>query len=140
MRLGAVVAEDRDTVVPLSEGPTCAIVETDTGEVTYLPNPAVTARGGRRAAVTRFFVESGVEAVLSVPGTFCERSHQLARDSGLQFIPVEAGTRLGQLLADPAAYLGRRTASLSPSMLHRHDHPRGEHGHTGFDAHERDAT
>ena len=142
MRIGAVLAEDRERIVPLPEGPIAAVIETETGEVTYLPNPALSVRQGRRAAVTRLFVDSGVKAVLAVPGAFCEHSHDLARRHGLEFIPVEPGTRLAQVLADPQAYLSRRTSALPPAMLfvpvegegHHHagaarhgGHPRSDH-------------
>lgn len=117
MRIGAVLAQDRETLMPLPEGPTVAIVDTDTGEVAYLPNPALDLQKGRRAAVTRLFIDRGVRAVLSVPGAFCEHSHELAKEHGLQFIPVDPGTRLSQVLADLPGYLQRRTPSLPSDML-----------------------
>ncbi|NLG68716.1 MAG: hypothetical protein GX496_03985 [Firmicutes bacterium] len=138
MRIGAVLGQDRETIVPLPDGPTAAIVETETGEGTYLPNPALSVRQGRRAAVTRLFIDSGVKAVLAVPGAFCEHSHELARRHGLEFIPVAAGTRLPQVLADPAGYLSQRRPSRPTGMLfvsmgehhghHDHAHPR-QHRH-----------
>ena len=117
MRIGSVVAEDGETLVPLPDGPTVVIVEAETGQVTRLPNPARGLAQGRRAAVTRLFVERGVQAVLSVPGAFCELSHGLAREHGLQFIPVAEGTRLSQVLADLPRYLQQRTSTLPPGML-----------------------
>lgn len=131
MRIGAVLAQDRDTLVPLPEGPTVAIAEAESGEVTYLPNPARGLTQGRRAAVTRLFIEQGVQVVLSVPGAFCERSHELAREHGLQFVPVKEGTRLSEVLEDLPKYLQQRTSALPPGMLfvaldavhaHAHDH------------------
>ena len=89
--------------------------------------------------MTRLFIDSGVKAVLAVPGAFCEHSHALARRHGLEFIPVATGTRLPQVLADPAGYLGQRRPSLSTEMLFV---PKGEHhshhGHAHPDGHRHD--
>ncbi|WP_324716527.1 hypothetical protein U7230_14415 [Carboxydochorda subterranea] len=133
MRIGAVLDTDQDTIVPLPDGPIAAIADTDSGQVTHLPNPAQTVRQGRRAVVTRLFVDSGVKAVLAVPGTFCEHSHELAQRHHLEFIPVEAGTRLSQVLADPEPYLKRRVRSLPVSLLFTHtgEAHAGPHRHHG---------
>ena len=117
MRIGAVVAEDGDTLVPLSDGPTVVIAESESGELARLAHPAAGQQKGRRAAVVRLLVERGVQAVLSVPGAFCTYSAGLAREHELEFIAVEAGTRLSQVLADPETYLSRRTSSLPKDML-----------------------
>jgi len=117
VRIGSVVAEDRETLVPLPDGPTVVIVEAETGKVTHLPNPAQGLAQGRRAAVTRLFIEHGVQVVLSVPGAFCEHSHGLAKANGLHFVPVAEGTRLSQVLADLPRYLQQRTSTLPPGML-----------------------
>lgn len=123
MRIGAVLGKDHDTIVALPDGPVAAIVDTDSGQVTPLPNPARSVRQGRRAVVTRLFLDGGVRAVLTVPGAFCKSSHELAQRHDLEFIPVEVGTRLSTVLSQPDQFLKRRVKALPVEMLVVHVGP-----------------
>lgn len=117
MRIAAVLDADGDTIVPLSDGPAVAILDSERGTVEKHDNPGWPLTTGRRPATTQFLIAQGVEAVCSVPETFCANSLGAAVQGGLKFIRLPAGTKFSQLVADPAPYLRNMVSDLPAGEL-----------------------
>lgn len=106
MKVAAVIGIDGNTIVPLPDGPTIRLWDTDTGATSEIPNPAFGKETDRRPTAARALVGVGAQIVITPPGSFCSPSHKIATEAGMRFWPVNRGTRwddLWQGLAEPPA-------------------------------------
>lgn len=98
MRIAAAVSEDGNQILPLSDGPTLKILDTETLETESFPNPGFPLQQGRRAAATDCLHEHGVELVLAVPMTFCSTSQERARSYDMHFALLPEGTTWDEVI------------------------------------------
>ncbi|MEH7122324.1 hypothetical protein V7127_03645 [Bacillus sp. JJ1773] len=97
MKLGIVLAKDNETIVPIVEGEIARIYDTDTGECTDSPNPALGLTEGRRGATVKWMVSQGVKVLCAPPGMLCELSYSKAQEEQLKFFRLESGTKFNEL-------------------------------------------
>ncbi|BDG61202.1 hypothetical protein [Caldinitratiruptor microaerophilus] len=140
MRIGAVL-DGSGRIVPLPDGPTVVVYDTETGAEQRFDNPAANFQRARRAAVVEFLHKQGAEAVCSVPGTFCATSHGLAQRHAMRFILLDSGTTWDEVRANAEALAARAVTAVPVILLHshghghghdhdhEHDHHHGDHGH-----------
>ncbi len=126
MRIAAVVSEDGNTIVGLTQGPTVVIYDTETKNTREFPNPAITAQSERRRVVVELMASQGTDFACAVPGGFCPHSQQAAITHGIRFIALEPGSRFSSVVADPDQFTTGAVAKLPPSFLFMHS---GEHEH-----------
>ncbi|MBE3582689.1 MAG: hypothetical protein IMX01_01090 [Limnochordaceae bacterium] len=120
MRIGAAVAGPEQRVVPLPDGDELVILDTESGAEQRVANPAHSAEKQRRLVAAEEFIQRRVEAVVSVPLTFCPTSHARAKQAGIRFISVPAGTTWDQVKARSARYAAGAQESLPEDELFHH--------------------
>ena len=128
MRIAAVVAEDGNTIVGLTEGPTVLIYDTETKNTHEFPNPAMTDQSERRRRVVDLIARQGADLACAVPGSFCPHSQEAAIQHGIRFIVVDEGSRFSSVIAEPERYAAGAVSKLPPSLLFTHT-SRHEHHH-----------
>ncbi|HLN61395.1 MAG TPA: hypothetical protein VK464_07535 [Symbiobacteriaceae bacterium] len=99
MRIGAAVADDGNRILPLSDGLTLKILDTESMQSESYPNPGYPLTQGRRAAATDFLNEQRVQLVLAVPMTFCSISQEKARSYNMQFALLPEGSTWDEVVA-----------------------------------------
>lgn len=88
MLIAAVINEE-NIIVPIVEGSTLRIYDTEKKAYEDYDNPANHLKEGRRGAALRFAEEKGAFAFASPPQTFCELSYDKAKKDGIQFYQLE---------------------------------------------------
>lgn len=121
MRIGAVLDGD-GRIVPLPAGPTVVVYDTETGAEQRFDNPAANYQRARRAAVVEFLHKQRVDAVCSVPGTFCATSHGLAQRHAMRFILLDPGTTWNEVRANAGALAAQAVTAVPLNLLHSHGH------------------
>ncbi|SDD26079.1 hypothetical protein SAMN05421663_108111 [Terribacillus halophilus] len=89
MKLAAVINED-NFIVPIVEGATLRIYETQTKQISDLENPAPKLKEGRRGAALALARQHGAEAFAAPPQTFCELSYEKAQQEEIVFYNLES--------------------------------------------------
>lgn len=117
MRIAAVLGQDGDNIVPLPDGPVVVILDTDRGTVEEYPNPGMGLAAGRRLATTNFLIGQRVDAVCTVPETFCSTSCEVASQGGIKFIRLAAGVKFSAVAAAPDQFLRNMAEELPPEEL-----------------------
>lgn len=92
MRIAAALAGDGKDIVPLSDGPTLVVLDTESLKEERFDNPGYPLKTNRRATATEFLHRQGVNVVCAVPQTFCPTSHDLARSYGMRFVQLPPGS------------------------------------------------
>lgn len=121
MKVGAVIAQDGNTVVPLVSGPVVRVFDTDTQTTSDLENPALTATKGKRILVVKLMLEHGVEVVLAPPSTFCEHSYKVAQHEGIRFVNLDAELPWGEAVKH-AEETTAQSADIPEGRLSMHHH------------------
>lgn len=85
----AAVINEKNYIVPIIEGRTLRIFDSEKKTYEDYNNPANDLKEGRRGAALRFAEEKGATAFASPPQTFCELSYEKAKTDGVQFYPLE---------------------------------------------------
>ncbi|MED4917484.1 MULTISPECIES: hypothetical protein [Geobacillus] len=85
----ALVLDEQEQVVPIIDGVTVRLYDTNSHTYEDYPNPAQQQQEGRRSTVLRFATEKGATAFAAPPNTFCERSYTLAVEQHIQFYALE---------------------------------------------------
>ncbi|WP_099364640.1 hypothetical protein [Fredinandcohnia onubensis] len=93
MLLGMVLSNDKETIVPIVEGEIARIYDTETGQFTDAPNPALGLKEGRRGATVNWMVNNGVKILCAPPGMLCELSYSKAQEKQLTFYRLEPSTK-----------------------------------------------
>jgi len=91
VKVGAVIATDGQTIVPLPDGPTIRVRDTVSGVTEELPNPAFGKETDRRPTAARALVAARVDVIATVPGSFCSPSHRIAVEGRARFWMVPFG-------------------------------------------------
>lgn len=117
MRIAAIVTNDGDTIVPLPDGPTVLVFDSEKNSVEKYENPAIGMTEGRRSAVTNFLLKKQVQVVCSVPETFCSTSCQVAVQGGIKFIRLEPGEKFSTVVQDWQQYAAKAVNTLTPEEL-----------------------
>lgn len=99
MRMAAALAADGQTIVPLSDGPVLAILDTESLKEERFDNPGYPLTRDRRATATEFLHSQRVDLVCAVPQTFCRVSHDLARSHRMRFVQLAGGTTWDDVVA-----------------------------------------
>jgi hypothetical protein len=89
MKIAAAINQ-ADYIVPIVEGETLRIFNSETKEISNLENPAPKLIEGRRGAALALAREHGAEAFAAPPQTFCELSYEKAQQEKLLFYNLES--------------------------------------------------
>lgn len=122
MKVGAVIANDGKTVVPLVSGPVIRVRDTETGEVTEVANPAIHVTQARRIVAVQEMLQQGVEVVVAPPTTFCSHSYTVAKAKGLQFLNLPAETTWDEVFENGAPSLEVLATEIPEDRLSTHHH------------------
>ena len=87
--LVAAVIDKNEIILPIIEGSSIRIFDTEANQFKDYPNPAADLKEGRRGAALRFAEEKGATVFASPPQTFCELSYQKAQDDQVLFFQLE---------------------------------------------------
>ena len=123
-----MIAEDGQTVVPLVNGDTIRIRDTESNEEYELQNPAMSVTSGRRIAVVKALLEHNVASVISPPEAFCAHSYGVATANEMNFWRVKEGSTWKSLWstvqssADIAFVQELPKEELSSHGPHHHHH------------------
>lgn len=85
----AVVLNEIKLIVPIVEGETIRIFDSEKSTYKDFENPAIHLKEGRRGAALKFAEEKGATAFVSPPQTFCELSYEKAKHDGIRFFQLE---------------------------------------------------
>lgn len=88
----AAIIDEKETILPITEGTTLRIYNTENKEVEDYTNPALALTEGRRGATLRFAEEKGATVFVAPPNTFCELSYKSAQADKVTFINIEPNT------------------------------------------------
>lgn len=128
MRVAAPVGSDGQTISTLVEARELVVWDSEhPDQEKRFANPAASATHQRRSAVTNFLVAKGVQAVLTVPESFCATSQRAAQTAEILFLPVEPETKLHHVQTEWRAYEPLLATQVPLGWLHRH----GQHGQHG---------
>lgn len=122
MKVGAVIASDGKTVVPLVSGPLIRVQDTETGEVTEVANPAIHATQARRIAAVQEMLQQGVNVVVAPPTTFCAHSYSVAKAKGIQFLNLPAETTWDEVWQQGAPSPEALATEIPEDRLSTHHH------------------
>lgn len=89
MKIAAAINQ-QDYIVPIVEGETLRLFDTQTKEFTNMENPAPKLTEGRRGAALALARQHGAEAFAAPPQTFCELSYEKAQQDHLLFFNLES--------------------------------------------------
>lgn len=87
------------------------LVDTDTMQVTALPNAAINASGGAGIQASQFVIQQGAQVVLS--GNLGPNAMQVLQAAGIPFYPVSGGTVREAVEAYKS---GQLQAQMKPSV------------------------
>lgn len=88
----AAVIDENEIILPIVEGVTLRLYNTDSKIIKDFPNPAMGLTEGRRGAVLRFAEQNGAEAFVAPPNTFCELSYKVAQKDEVRFFNIATST------------------------------------------------
>lgn len=85
----AAVLNEEENILPIVDGTTLRIYDTNTKIHVDYENPALRLEEGRRGATLNFAEEKGATAFVAPPQTFCELSYTKAKEDEIQFYHLE---------------------------------------------------
>lgn len=114
MLVATIAFSEAATIAPLDSGDSFVVWDTVAGTEEWLPHPAANLTVGRRLAVVDEMSAHRVDVACATPASFCTTSYAVAQALGLQFLPLETGTRLPLLRAAlPALAAARPDLAVS---------------------------
>lgn len=129
MKVGAVISNDGHTVVPLVAGPVIRVQDTETGAVTEVTNPAMTATQARRIAAVQEMLKQGVDVVVAPPSTFCAHSYSVAKTKGMKFMNLPGEIPWEELWANGTPTAESLAVEIPENLLSSHHHHHGQQHH-----------
>jgi hypothetical protein len=97
MIIAMAITGDQETIVPIIEGETIRLYDTETEQVSDFENPANNLTTGKRSAVIKWANNKGVKVLCSPPSMLCELSYDLARQEQFQYYRVKPHTSFSAL-------------------------------------------